>query len=242
MDPRERQLLAAMPLHEITARFGAAGLRARFAIETGNFPGPERARLDQALAEAARLHAADRRQREPYLSHLLRVAIRVCGPYQVRDADVGCAALLHDSVEDHAAQLAEDGSQAGALAALGARYGARVAELVGSVTNPVFDPARSLPEQYREHVAASLAACPAARVIKVSDFIDNGGGLSHLSGPAVARLASKYAPLAPVLAGLVARPDTPLSPDVKTRILGQLDRAQDRFRAILAGPAGPAGS
>lgn len=43
----------------------------------------------------------DRRQREPYLNHLLRVAIRVISHYGVRDAEVVCAALLHDAVEDH---------------------------------------------------------------------------------------------------------------------------------------------
>jgi (p)ppGpp synthase/HD superfamily hydrolase len=235
MDPGEQQLLA-MPLHAITAQLGEAGLRERFALEIARFPEPDRSRLGRALELAGRLHAADQRQNEPYVNHLLRVAIRLIHHYQVRDADVVCAALLHDAVEDHAAGLAADGSPASALAALGAQFGTRVAELVGWVTNPDYEPGRSAHEQYREHVAASLAASPWARVIKVSDFVDNGVGLSYTSGPAVARLASKYAPLVPVLAGLVARPDTPLGQDVKERILAQLDQAQDRFAAILAGP------
>lgn len=235
MNRGEQQLLA-MPLHEITAQLGEAGLRERFALEIASFPEPSRPRLARALELAGRLHAADRRQNEPYVNHLLRVAIRISHHYQVRDADVVCAALLHDAVEDHAAELAADGSQAAALAALGAQFGARVAGLVGSVTNPAYEPGRSAHEQYREHVAASLAVSPWARVIKASDFVDNGVGLSYTSGPAVARLARKYAPLVPVLAELIARPDTPLKQDVKARILAQLGQAQDRFAQILAGP------
>jgi HD domain len=232
MDPGDQELLAR-PLHAITAQLGEAGLRRRFALEIASFPEPDRSRLARALELAGRLHAADRRQSEPYVNHLLRVASRIVSHFRVRDADVVCAALLHDAVEDHAAALAPDGSQASALAALGGQFGARVAELVAAVTNPPYEPGRSAHEQYREHVAASLAACPWARVIKASDFIDNGVGLSYTTGPAVTRLASKYAPLVPVLASLVARPDTPLSEDVKQRILAQLDQARGRFTAIL---------
>ena len=92
-------------------------------------------------------------------------------------------------------------------------------------------------EQYRAHVADSLAASPWARVIKASDFTDNGVGLIHTSGPKVPRLARKYAPLVPMLADLIARPDTPLAPPVKARILGQLVAAQQRFAVITQAPA-----
>ena len=106
MSEGERRLLAAMPLHAITALHGEAGLRERFAIEIASFPDGDRLRVERALELAARLHAGDRRQREPYVNHLLRVAIRIITYYGVRDADVICAALLHDAVEDHAEQLA----------------------------------------------------------------------------------------------------------------------------------------
>ena len=81
-------------------------------------------------------------------------------------------------------------------------------------------------------MAASLETSPWARVIKISDFTDNGVGLIHTTGPRLERLASKYAPLVPVLAELIARPDTPLDDDVKEHILSQLDRARQRFAAI----------
>jgi hypothetical protein len=242
MGAGERRLLAATPLHAITALHGEAGLRERFAMEIASFPDANRQRLERALDLAATLHAADRRQREPYVNHLLRVATRIITHYKVQDADVICAALLHDAVEDHATELTPGGGQQEALAEIVAQFGDRVAEMVSAVTNPEYEPGRDKHEQYREHVAASLEASPWARVIKASDFTDNGVGLIHTSGPKLAKLAGKYAPLVPVLRELIARPDTPLSDEVKVHILGQLNRAEERFAAIqpAADPGEPA--
>ncbi len=214
MEPGERQPLATMPLHTITASHGEAGLRERFALEIASFPDADQPRIGRALELAARLHAGDRRQREPYINHLLRVATRIISHYHVRDPDVICAALLHDAVEDHAAGLA------------------------AAVTNPDYGPSHDSHQRYRKHVAASLKASPWARVIKMSDFTDNGVGLIYTTGPRTRTLARKYAPLVPVLRDLITRSDTPLSHDVKARILGQLDRAQERFAAIAAAPRG----
>ncbi|SRR6266704_1392872 len=231
MSAGERRL-AAMPLHAITSQRGEAGLRERLALEIAGFAEDDRQRIGRALGLAARLHAADRRQREPYLSHLLRVAIRIISHYQIRDPGVVCAALLHDAVEDHAAQLAPGGGQPAAVAALAAEFGGRVAGLVAAVTNPDNEPGQDAHRRYREHVAASLEASPWARVIKMSDFTDNGVSLIHATGPRAETLARKYAPLVPLLRELIARPDTPLSDAVKARIFGQLDRAAERFAAI----------
>ena len=161
---------------------------------------------------------------------------------RVRDADVICAALLHDAVEDHAADLAACGGgaelagsgagQPAALAVLATEFGPRVAGLVGAVTNPPYAKDRDEHEQYREHVADSLRDNPWARVIKASDFTDTGVGLIHTTGPRLHRLADKYAPLVPVLRDLIARPDTPLDTRAKEHILAQLDRAADRFAAL----------
>ena len=233
MDSAERRLMATMPLHAITSTYGEEGLRARFAAEIETWPGPDQRRLNQALDLAGRLHAADRRGQEPYVNHLLRVAIRIMSHYGVQDTDVICAALLHDAVEDHAAGLAPDGSRPGALAALAAGFGPRVAGLVGAVSNPEYTPHRDAYEQYREHVADSLRREPWARVIKASDFTDNGVGLIHASGPRLRQLARKYAPLVPVLRELIALPDTPLGATARQHVLTQLDRAADRFAAIL---------
>jgi hypothetical protein len=101
------------------------------------------------------------------------------------------------------------------------------------VSNPQYAPDRDAHEQYREHVAESLRRHPWARVIKASDFTDNGAGLIHTSGPRHSKLAAKYAPLVPILRELISLPDTPLSPEAKQHILTQLDRAEERFAAVL---------
>src|SRR5258706_4957022 len=87
--------LRTMPLHAITEVHGEQGLRDRFALEIADLPDPDRAMLERALALAADLHRDDRRSREPYLNHLLRVAVRIVAYYHVEDVDVLAAALLH---------------------------------------------------------------------------------------------------------------------------------------------------
>ncbi len=69
LDTAERRLLARMPLHAITSVHGEAGLRERLLIEVAQFSAADRGRIDDALALASRLHARDRRQREPYVNH-----------------------------------------------------------------------------------------------------------------------------------------------------------------------------
>jgi hypothetical protein len=236
MDLADSYLLS-LPLHAITEVYGEEGLRRRFQAEIAKFPVADRETLERALVLASDLHRDDRRVREPYLNHLLRTTIRIICYYHVTDVDVLTAAMLHDSVEDHPEELADgrpgDAVRAAALA-LAEQFNPRVAELVAAVTNPVYAPDRDRNEQYREHVADSLDGNPWARVIKVSDFTDNGVGVIHTTGPKVPKLAAKYLPLVPVLRDLVARPDTPLAHSVKQHILGQLNLAETRFRAILA--------
>jgi (p)ppGpp synthase/HD superfamily hydrolase len=230
-----------MPLHAITSVHGQAGLWERLLMEIEQFSAADRGRARDALALTGRLHAADQRQREPYANHLLRVTIRILSHYRVTDPDVTCAALLHDAVEDHAAGIAPGGRQA-ALAVLAGRFSDRTAALVAAVTNPGWEPGRDQHEQYREHVTASLAASPWARVIKASDFTDNAVGIIHLTGPKLAKLARKYAPLVPALRELILRPDTPLETDVKDMIAAQFDAARERFAAIRPGPPGNSGT
>jgi len=77
------------------------------------------------------------------------------------------------------------------------RFGAGTAALVAGVTNPGWEPGRDEHEQYREHVLASLAASPWARLIKASDFTDDAVGIIHTTGPKLSRLARKYGPAGP---------------------------------------------
>ena len=228
----ERRIVEHMPLHAITALYGERGLRERFATETARLGDPAgRRKIKQALQLAGRLHSLDHRQREPFVNHVLRVALRIIVHYDVHDADVICAALLHDSVEGHADDLSPAG-RPGAFAMLTACFGPRVADLVAAVTNPIYAPMIDEDAQYRAYIVASLESHPWARVLKASDFTDNGVGLIYTTGPKATKSARKYAPLVPVLADLIARPDTPLTCQAKARILRQLDTAQQRFAAI----------
>lgn len=233
--------LRTMPLHAITEVYGERGLRDRFELEIQDLPGTDQSKLREALDFAARLHEHQRRVREPYLNHLLRVTLRILCYYRVKDVEVLTAALLHDAVEDQPWGIigtSESGAPPTieALAVLARRFGGRVARLVGAVTNPEWDPHRDRNEQYRAHVEAALEDEPWARVIKISDFTDNGVGVIHTTGPKVVQAATKYAPLVPVLRELVSRPDTPLSGEVKQHIFEQLDLAETRFAAILSPP------
>jgi hypothetical protein len=230
----ERRIVEHMPLHAITALYGERGLRERFATETNRICDPAgRRKVKQTLQLAGRLHSLDHRQREPFVNHLLRVALRIIVHYDVHDPEVICAAWLHDTVEDHADDLSPAG-RPGAFAMLTACFGSRVAGLVAAVTNPIYIPDSDEDAQYRAHVVASLESRPWARVLKASDFTDNGVGLIYTTGTKAAKSARKYAPLVPVLAELIARQDTPLTCQAKSRILRQLDSANDRFAAIAS--------
>jgi hypothetical protein len=176
------------------------------------------------------MHANDRRQREPDVNHLLRVAIRILSHSRVADPDVARrrpARLRRRPRAGHDARR----HPAGCLVILAGRFGQRTAGLVAAVTNPVYAAGCDEHEQYREHVIASLEADPWARVIKASDFTDYAVGLFHTTGPSLTRLAGKYAPV-PVLRELILRAGTPLDPDVKDMIARQLYNAEDRFAAI----------
>jgi hypothetical protein len=222
----ERRIVEHMPLHAISIVYGERGLRERFALETARHCDPSgRRQVKQALQLAGRLHAQDHRQREPYLNHVLRVALRIIVHYEVHDPDIISAALLHDTVEDHANDLSPAG-RPGAFAMLTACFGPRAADLVAAVTNP------EDATDYHAHLTASLETHPWARVLKASDLTDNGVGLMYTTGPKAAKSARKYAPLIPVLADLIACPDTPLKTQPKARVLRQLDSATKRFAAI----------
>jgi GTP pyrophosphokinase len=126
---------------------------------------PHGERFYDALAYAARLHAAQRRKGSdtPYVAHLLSVAALVIE--QGGDEDEAIAALLHDAVEDQggAAQLAE----------IRRRYGERVAAIVAGCTD-----AEIIPKPpWRERKLAYLARLPhesrSVRLVSAADKLHN---------------------------------------------------------------------
>lgn len=233
LDARLGDALAELPLKEMEgALLTAALLRAAGPLDTAGA-------LRRAVELAAYAHRdATRGRRGPlprdsYVTHPLRGALRL-HRWGVRDVDVLVAAVLHDVVEDAAAELLalaglpvpEDDGAATAASALrdvvAPAFGQRVASVVEAVSNP---PGRKPadPEErrraYREHVLGAVRADPAALLVKTSDLYDNAGSLHHHAGEhpeQVRRLAAKYAPLlAPVreeLARVRPLPEDSLEP------------------------------
>jgi (p)ppGpp synthase/HD superfamily hydrolase len=185
---------------------------------------PGRAVVLRARSLAGRLHAEDpHRPDGPYIDHLVRVATRIAHEYHVFDVDVLCAGLLHDALEDHP----EDASYEG----FARDFGPRMAGLVRAVTNPELPPdlpAAERRERYRAHVVASLDREPWARVIKLSDFADNGPRVAATVTDPDRRkhLRAKYLPLIPHLVEFTTRDDTPLDTLARAKILAMLTQAK----------------
>lgn len=180
---------------------------------------PDRSRIEEALALMFGLHLGqkDRPDGQPYVNHVLNVALAVARAAPGGGPDPIIAALLHDSVEDQAEKLVAGAGSTGAgpiaelaLQQIRARFGDRVAALVGALTNPDFDSlvadrraggdARSdddlYLELYRDHFRQILDGDPEAFLIKLADFSDNAlrvGELPH--GPKRTWLQRKYGPV-----------------------------------------------
>jgi (p)ppGpp synthase/HD superfamily hydrolase len=186
--------------------------------------GPARAVVLRAESLARQLHGRDPdRPDGPYVDHLLRVAIRIAHDYHVFDVDILCAGLLHDALEDHPEEAS--------YAEFAREFSPRMARLVRAVTNPERDPDLSTADWralYLAHVVTSLDTEPAARVIKLSDFADNGARVAAtVTDPdRRAHLSAKYLPLIPHLADFTTRDDTPLDSLAREKILDMLNQAK----------------
>lgn len=116
-----------------------------------------------ALEFASRKHRDQRRkdvEASPYINHpiqLVRILVHEGG---VTDADVLCAALLHDTVEDTETSPEE----------LEARFGAKIAGIVAEVTDD-----KTLEKQVRKQHQVDHAAhlTHGAKLVKLADKIAN---------------------------------------------------------------------
>lgn len=119
-------------------------------------------RLTEAYEFAARHHRDQRRDgslAEPYVNHVIEVAVRVARS-PLADEDTVIAAVLHDIVEDTSGTAAE-------IAAL---FGDRVAAMVVEVTDD-----KSLPKAERKlrQEQSSEGKSPGAKRIKLADKAAN---------------------------------------------------------------------
>ena len=175
-----------------------------------NYEGHERAKIIEAAILAAELHAPQGMRLDgiPFVTHPFTVALTLQETLGIRDAALVCAALLHDTVEDHPARLAvlsgglrrewpgRSGDKAEALHVIRDRFGDRIAEVVDRLTNKDWaamvtaaGPEASLgkfPRNhfYREHILEMLHGTDRrtqeAFAVKMADIFPNIWGIDAL--------------------------------------------------------------
>lgn len=218
-------------------------------------------RITEAYCLAANLHVRDQHRGKPYIYHLLRVANRLASPDHLDrpDADLIIAALLHDSVEDHAdtliAQIVRNApppealgriplqlganQQTVALSCIAKAYGHRPAALVRLVTNPpdMYDGLVGLAKAERYAIKVQeIVPDPSAWLLKFADFIDNAVGIIHSIGEDPVKLQYRKAKYRPIIAILEKRfydddIQMMLSPSAREYALNKFKRAKEVLAA-----------
>lgn len=117
----------------------------------------------RALEFASRKHSTQRRKdaaASPYIDHPIALVSILAVEAQIRDPDVLCAALLHDTIEDTETSGDE----------LEKHFGARIAEIVSEVTDD-----KDLEKHHRKRlqIEHAHALSPAAGLVKLADKIAN---------------------------------------------------------------------
>lgn len=120
-------------------------------------------RFDRALLFVAERHREHRRKNSavPYVAHLLSVAALVL--YHGGGEDEAIAALLHDTVEDGKASLAE----------VSAHFGARVAAIVEGCSEPGGEPRPPWRERKAAYIQNLSRADASVCLVAAADKLDN---------------------------------------------------------------------
>jgi len=116
----------------------------------------------KAASFAARAHGEQMRKdnETPYIAHPFRVAMTVRDVFEIDDANILAAALLHDTIEDTTTDYDEVQEE----------FGPAIASLVAALTKDM-----RLPEDRREkEYMKQLKSAPwEARLVKLADVYDN---------------------------------------------------------------------
>ncbi|MET0893489.1 MAG: HD domain-containing protein [Pseudoxanthomonas sp.] len=133
---------------------------------------PPMTRVIDAIAFAAHAHRMQRRKDKyetPYINHPVALVQILAVEAGVEDADVLCAAALHDYLEDCCGEPGQASLEAGRQL-LQERFGAEVLALVDAVTDD-----KSLPkaERKRRQVEHAGHVPHGARLIKLADKTAN---------------------------------------------------------------------
>ncbi len=219
------------------------------------FEGEERRQVEDALWLMCEVHIDqdDRSDGAPYVEHPLEVAHNVLRTSATPDVDKVIAALMHDSVEDHAPKLVAKAREAGlvgeddvqlALEYLKFRFSPKVARLDAALTNPDFEaelikqgrePTREAKNAlYAEHVQGAIQD-PDVLHIKLFDFVSNGFRLHEVPDHGRRhRLTRKYLPLIDIfLARLTDGTATGIDPATQAQLIVRLTHVETDMRAWL---------
>lgn len=126
-------------------------------------PAAELGRVLRALEFAADKHRDQRRKdlpASPYINHPIELADVLCNEGGVCDADVLCAAILHDTIEDTETTREE----------LEVHFGRAIADIVAEVTD---DAALPKAERKRLQIEHAARASDRAKLVKLADKICN---------------------------------------------------------------------
>ncbi len=255
--------LLETPISEISEATGTEGLRRRLAAEAIDAFGLGESFdvIDDAHLLAYEIHDGQRRTREQYENHLLRVAIRGISSRHlgVKNAEFIGGLLLHDCVEDQFLRLArlycqpvelsndldEAELRLMAFEYLGSRFPQLSVAVIEGMTNPLSIPGTDSQDQYYEHTDELMdTGDPYAAVGKMSDNMDNGVGIlwaGDASPEQYVKWATKYHRILPLLRKGLLRADLPLDNRARVFCTSQFDLAEQRYKAILGGQF-PAGS
>jgi guanosine-3',5'-bis(diphosphate) 3'-pyrophosphohydrolase len=133
-------------------------------------------RLAAALHYAAHCHRNQRRKNEeqdPYINHPISLLHVLAVEAHITDADVLCAALLHDVIEDCART---DEERLELVADIERRFGARVLKIVEEVTD---DKTMTKAERKRAQVDHARHLTHAAKLVKLADKTVNLRDVAH---------------------------------------------------------------
>lgn len=172
-----------------------------FEREINVFSSENQERIHRAYAVAEYAHAEQRRpQGEEYIHHPLRVALTVLREFRITDADLVCAALLHDVIEDQSERLiekyGEEDDEHEALYVIERLFGHRVARTVKGLSTPeVLAPTQEAKNVfYTEHIREAIQD-PAVSVVKLADFYDNAFRIDEVLVDRRPGYIAKYGPV-----------------------------------------------
>lgn len=123
-------------------------------------------KITKAFSTAADLHSGQSRDgsKEPYINHALKVALILSDELKIRDVDLICAALLHDTLQE--------GNNSEKLDQIKKNFGENVFNIVQTLTE--HPSANENRQQSLESYFQNISNSPKTlRVVELADRLDN---------------------------------------------------------------------